>query len=239
MSPIEAAIYSYLQFLVVSNRGAPAGSAFLKSIRFLDSCFQYMMYTTAAVFSTGRWLGACFVEKATSPRSGLYTFDSPCACHGKGGGPMDDARSNKACTIFRRSSNQGINIGKGGHVSLFKAMAFECKGSTLSKRRVTALPHQVSRYRTARRMFLMLATFPLDFFAKAHDISGRVRKFTSFPDPLWFDRKSCMQLHFSFIEAYFVGFSSALGAFAFKVRPCLGHHMAGFRSGLRLPAKLY
>lgn len=74
MSPIEAAIYSYLQFLVLSNRGAPAGSAFLKSIRFLDSCFQYM-YTTAAVFSTGRWLGACFVEKATSPRSGLYMFD--------------------------------------------------------------------------------------------------------------------------------------------------------------------
>ena len=129
MSPIEAAIYSYvqLQFLVMSNRGAPAGSAFLKSFRFLGSCFQYM-YTTAAVFSTGRWLGACFVE-----RSGLYIFDRPCACHGKGGGPMDDARSNKACTIFRWSSNQGINLGKGGHVSLFKAMAFECKGSTLLK----------------------------------------------------------------------------------------------------------
>lgn len=72
MSPIEAAIYSYLQFLVMSNRGAPAGSAFLKSIGFLDSCFQYM-YTAAAVFSTGRWLGVCFVEKATSPRSRLYT----------------------------------------------------------------------------------------------------------------------------------------------------------------------
>lgn len=31
------------------------------------------------------------------------------------------------------SSSQGIKIGKGGHVSLFKAVAFECKGSTISK----------------------------------------------------------------------------------------------------------
>ena len=53
---------------------------------------------------------------------------------------------------------------------------------------------------------------------------------------------------FSFIEAYLVAsFYSASGAFAFKVRRCWGHRMAGFRSELtyssdemfRLQAKLY
>jgi len=50
-----------------------------------------------------------------------------------------------------------------------------------SKRRVKALPHQVSRCRTARRMFLMLATFPLDFFCQGiwHQLKGsKIYKFS-------------------------------------------------------------
>lgn len=52
---------------------------------------------------------------------------------------------------------------------------------------------------------------------------------------------------FHLLKPTLLDFSSALGAFAFKVSPCLGCHMAGFRSELtyssdemsRLQAKLY
>lgn len=124
------------------------------------------------------------------------------------------------------------------HVSLFKATAFECKGSTISERRVKALPHQVSRYRTARQMLLMLATFPLDFFCQG----------------VWHQRKASKtykiawpSVDWHLLKRTLLDCSSAFGAFAWKVRPHLGHHRAGFRSELtyssdemsRLQAKMY
>lgn len=133
---------------------------------------------------------------------------------------MDDARSNKACTSSDGARIKELTLERGGHVSLFKAMAFECKGPKISKRKVKAVPHQVSRYRTARRMFLMLATFPRDFLPRRMTSAEGFENLQIFLILCGLTESHPCNYIFHFLKRTLLDFSSALGAFAFKVRPC-------------------
>ena len=280
MSPWESDVYGYLQYLVSSNKGATSGSAFLKSIGFMDACFRYMN-NTVATFLTGRSLGAArLMSKCKKPTKQAKTFATDHVWMMERAVAEWDMADRDRCfggfALFCLYSSarfsdgariKEVELERSEHVWLFKALAFEYKGSTISERRTKALPHQAlaiglhdrcwgvkwieARKRTGldKMQYLMPAISHStgNFLSRRMTSAEGLEHLQNFLMMCGLDESDARSQTTHSLKRTLLDYCSASGAFTFEERRCLGHHMSGLRSELtyssdemsRLQAKVF
>ena len=280
MSPWESDVYGYLQYLISSNKGATSGSAFLKSIGFMDACFRYMD-NTAATFLTGRSLGAArLMSKSKRPTKQAKTFATDHVWRMERAVAEWEMTDQERCfggfALFCLYSSarfsdgariKEVELERSEHVWLFKAMAFEYKGSTISERRVKALPHQAlaiglhdrcwgvkwieARKRTGldKMTYLMPAISHStgNFLSRRMTSAEGLEYLQNFLLLCGLDESDARSYTMHSLKRTLLDYCSASGAFTYEERRCLGHHMSGLRSELtyssdemsRLQAKVF